>query len=211
MFLEKLEVGVYRVNCYVIADKNSMSAAVIDPGADFENIRDIIEDNGFDLKYIILTHAHGDHIGAINYLKDTYNPKIVIHYLEKEILENPDYNFSKQLGMNSVSSNADLMLHDGDTLELGDLKLEIMHTPGHTKGSMCILVNEIMFSGDTLFAGSMGRTDLYSGDSDRMKASLKKLKQLTINYTVLPGHGAATTLEYEKTSNPFMRDEFHDN
>jgi Zn-dependent hydrolases, including glyoxylases len=75
--------------------------------------------------------------------------------------------------MNSVSSNADLMLHDGDTLELGDLKLEIMHTPGHTKGSMCILVNEIMFSGDTLFAGSMGRTDLYSGDSDRMKASLK--------------------------------------
>ena len=130
--------------------------------------------------------------------------------MEKEILENPDYNFSKQLGMNSVSSNADLMLHEGDTLELGDLKLEIMHTPGHTKGSMCILVNEIMFSGDTLFAGSMGRTDLYSGDSDRMKASLKKLKQLTINYTVLPGHGAATTLEYEKTSNPFMRDEFHD-
>lgn len=210
MFLEKLEVGVYRVNCYVIADKNSMSAAVIDPGDDFENIRDIIEDNGFDLKYIILTHAHGDHIGAINYLKDTYNAKIVIHYLEKEILENPDYNFSKQLGMNSVFSNADLMLHDGDTLELGDLKLKIMHTPGHTKGSMCILVNEIMFSGDTLFAGSMGRTDLYSGDSDRMKASLKKLKQLTINYTVLPGHGAATTLEYEKTSNPFMRDEFHD-
>ena len=169
-----------------------------------------IDINALKADYIILTHAHGDHIGAINYLKDTYNPKIVIHYLEKEILENPDYNFSKQLGMNSVSSNADLMLHDGDTLELGDLKLEIMHTPGHTKGSMCILVNEIMFSGDTLFAGSMGRTDLYSGDSDRMKASLKKLKQLTINYTVLPGHGAATTLEYEKTSNPFMRDEFHD-
>ena len=77
--------------------------------------------------------------------------------MEKEILENPDYNFSKQLGMNSVSSNADLMLHDGDTLELGDLKLEIMHTPGHTKGSMCILVNEIMFSGDTLFCWIYGK------------------------------------------------------
>lgn len=210
MFLEKIEAGVYRVNCYIIADKSSLKAAVIDPGGSFENIRDVIEENGFDLKYIILTHAHGDHIGAVNELKNSYNAKIAVHYLEKEILENPDYNYSKQLGMGAISSVADVLLHDGDIFELGNLKMKILHTPGHTQGSMCILLNNIMFSGDTLFSASMGRTDLYSGDENKMKASLKRLKQLTENYTVLSGHGASTTLDREKEFNPFMRDSFHD-
>ena len=210
MFLEKLEVGVYKVNCYIIADEDSSKAAVIDPGADFEDINLVLEENGFDLEYIILTHAHGDHIGALNDLKLKYNPKIVIHYVEKEILENPDLNFSKQLGMKEIFSSADVLMHDKDELYLGDIKIKVIHTPGHTKGSMCLIVNEVLFSGDTLFAGSMGRTDLYSGDSSKMKDSLNKLKRLKFNYTILPGHGPSSTLDYEKKTNPFLRDEFHE-
>lgn len=210
MFLEKIEVGVYKVNCYIFADEDNLKAAVIDPGADFHNINSVLEENGFDLEYIILTHAHGDHIGALKELKQKYNAKVVIHYMEKEILENPDFNFSKQLGMKEISSFADILLHDNDYIKLGDITITAVHTPGHTKGSMCLIVDEVLFSGDTLFSGSMGRTDLYSGDSNLMKNSLKKLSQLNINYTVLPGHGPATTLEYEKKVNPFLRAEINE-
>lgn len=204
MFLQKIGAGIYGVNCYILGDDKNMVAAVIDPGGDADIISSIIEENDFTLKYIILTHGHADHTGAVRQLKEKFQSEIIIHAMDNELIQNSNLNYSVQMGMDEVNFEADILVHDNDKIELGDIVLDVIHTPGHTKGSICLITEDIMFTGDTLFAGSMGRTDLHGGSDDQMQKSLRKLKSMGQDYTILPGHGPASKLSKEKISNPYL-------
>ncbi|MBP2027633.1 glyoxylase-like metal-dependent hydrolase (beta-lactamase superfamily II) [Acetoanaerobium pronyense] len=204
MFLQRLEAGIYGVNCYIVGDENTQKCIVIDPGGDFEKINEILLENEFQLKYVVLTHGHGDHIGATKRLLTEYDCKLVAHFLEKDILNDPKLNLSNQIGNEEIVLEADLYVHDNDKIELGDLNIQIIHTPGHTKGSITLIINDNLFTGDTLFSGSIGRTDLYSGDFSQMKKSLNKLKSLDDEFVVFPGHGPASRLGIEKVTNPYL-------
>lgn len=204
MFLQKIDAGIYGVNCYILADDKNMMAAVIDPGGDADKISAIIEENDLTLKYIILTHGHADHIAAVIELKNKYKSEIIIHAMDSELIKDSSLNYSVQMGMDAVGFEADILIHDNDKIEIGEIVLNVVHTPGHTKGSICLTTDDIMFTGDTLFAGSMGRTDLHGGSEDQMKKSLRKLKNLENDYTILPGHGPASKLSKEKLTNPYL-------
>ena len=205
MYLKRLEVGVYGANCYILADKKTKEAAVIDPGGDARSIWEKVQEYNFILKYIILTHGHGDHIGGLKELKDLSNAPIYMHKEDLYLLEDKHKNHSAIMGGNVIEMSADAYVEDGEILDLGGLELNIIHTPGHTKGGICIYVNNIVFTGDTLFANSIGRTDLDGGDYNTIISSIKnKLMSLDEQTTVLPGHGPATKIAVEKTTNPYI-------
>lgn len=205
MFLHKIVAGVYGVNCYIIGDEESKKGAVIDPGGSLNEIISIVSDNKINIEYIILTHGHGDHIGAVKDLKENTNSKILAHEAEKDILNKSENNLTALMGMDIIEIEADEYLKEGQTVKLGKLELNIIHTPGHTPGCMCIKVDDIMFTGDTLFAGSIGRTDLPGGDYDTIMNSLEKLSKLDDEITIYPGHGPASEIGIEKSINPYMK------
>lgn len=204
MILERRNVGIYGVNCYILGDEDTNKGAVIDPGGSVEEILKTIREHELNIEYIILTHAHGDHIGGVPQLKNLTNAKVIAHKDEKELLNDKEKNLTSTMSCGVVEIDADEYVKDGEILKLGNLDLKIIHTPGHTPGGMCILVDNIMFSGDTLFAGSMGRCDLFGGNYDEMQKSLKKLSKLDDEITVFSGHGPATRLGVEKVTNPYM-------
>lgn len=189
-------------NCYIIGDAGE--AAVIDPGVEPEEIVSILDMQKLTLKYIILTHAHIDHILHMEELLGARGGKVVIHEEDALLLGNPMLNGSMLFGLNRSYREADLRVKDGDNLELGGLQLEIIHTPGHTPGSICVKAGGCIFTGDTLFKLGVGRTDLGAGDQTRLMDSLKKLMKLDDNLKVYPGHGSATDIGYEKNNNMNM-------
>jgi len=186
-------------NCYIIGD--SGEGAVIDPGVETEEIQHIIKEQKLDLKYILLTHAHIDHILNMEALKSACGGKIVIHEDDFGLLGNPLMNGASLFGLKTVFGDADMKVSDGDILKLGSLEMEIIHTPGHTPGSMCIKISDCLFTGDTLFRLGVGRTDLGAGDHDKLMASLKRLMNMDDNIKVYPGHGSATDIGYERKNN----------
>lgn len=186
-------------NCYIIG--NAGEAAVIDPGVEPEEIVSILDVQKLTMKYIILTHAHIDHILHMEELLGARGGKVVIHDEDALLLGNPMLNGAVLFGLNKSFREADLRVKDGDSLELEGIKLEILHTPGHTPGSMCVKADGCIFTGDTLFKLGVGRTDLGAGDQTRLMDSLKKLMKLDDNLKVYPGHGSATDIGYEKTNN----------
>lgn len=194
MFVKMFTVGMLGTNCYVVGDKKSGEAVVIDPGFDTESegqrILDEIEHNGLQIKYIINTHGHPDHIGGNRILKNHSHAPILIHGADSPMLNNPP---------------ADRTLHEGDIIEVGDIKLKVMHTPGHSPGSTALLTGDYAFSGDTLFAGSIGRYDLPGASLEELVTSLKRILTLHDHVKVCPGHGPATTVGEERRSNPFLR------
>jgi hydroxyacylglutathione hydrolase len=202
LFLKCLDNGMVDSNCYVLGD--SGEAVVIDAGVDYSETARILESEGLALKYIILTHAHIDHVLQADNLRNTCGGKVVIHKDDAPLLDDGVLNGSFLFGLNRTFGQADLCVSDGDILELGRLKLEIIHTPGHTPGSMCIRVDDCLFTGDTLFKLGIGRTDLGAGDYDLLMASLRKLMELDDNVIVYPGHGPATDIGYERKHNRWL-------
>ena len=192
MFIKRFKVGWLSTNCYVVGCEETKEAAVIDPGMDSEReaeeILNFIEQNGFHIKYIINTHGHPDHIAGNAIIKKATGAPILIH-------EN-----------NAERVQADRKLHGGDVLQVGTLKLVVLHTPGHTKDGISLLGDNVVFTGDTLFAGSVGRTDFIGGSYEELMRSIKtKFFCLPDSFKVYPGHESSTTIGEEKKHNPFLQ------
>jgi glyoxylase-like metal-dependent hydrolase (beta-lactamase superfamily II) len=200
-FLKKFVVGILAVNAYLLADPKTKDACLIDPGADAKKIKDSIRENGLNLKYIINTHGHADHIGA----NRDFKVPIYIHKLDEDFLVDPKKNLSPLFMSSITSPKADRLLEDGDIITLGGLKLEVLHTPGHTPGSISLKTDGIIFTGDTLFNMSVGRTDLECGDQSALFDSItKKLLPLPDDTIIYPGHGDESTIGDEKRDNPYL-------
>ncbi len=200
-----LPVGPIEANCYIVFDE-SKEALIIDPGAEGQKIFREIEKHGLKVKYIVNTHGHGDHIGANQKLKELTGASILIHELDAPMLTDGAKNLSIYLGKNISQPAADKLLKDGDVLEVGKMRFTVLHTPGHTRGGICLLGEDVCFTGDTLFDGSIGRTDLPGGSYTELINSIKtKLFTLDDKIVVYPGHGPDTTIGREKGYNPFFR------
>ena len=185
-------------NNYLLIDEQSKEAALVDCSAVDSKINDALSEAGAELKYILLTHGHFDHILFVDEWR-ALGAKVCIHERDAEFLGDPAKSLYLQFfARDTRHLPPDILLHDGDKLTLGAEKITVMSTPGHTGGSVCYLFGNSMLSGDTLFFGSFGRTDLYGSSDDEMKRSLKKLSAIQRNYTVYPGHGGTTTLDREK-------------
>lgn len=206
MKIKTAPLGELGTNFYIVTDDISKKAFVVDPGDDGEIAASLIKDTGYSLEYIIITHAHADHIGALDFLKAKFpDAKIVIHALEADSLNDDNYNLCSHFYMPSPKSKANITVNDNDILMLGNNKLKFIHTPGHTKGSMCILTDDFLISGDTLFQSSIGRCDFPGGDYAAIIDSIKtKLLILDGDTVAYPGHGNPTTIKYEKENNPFL-------
>ncbi|MEK6682275.1 MAG: MBL fold metallo-hydrolase [Nitrospirota bacterium] len=204
MFLKTLIVGDLAVNCYIIADENK-EAAVIDPGDNSGDILQIIKENNLHLRYIINTHTHFDHIGAIAEIKKATGAEFLIHEGEMHVLKTlPSQRFIFGVDIDPPPP-PDRFLNDNDKIQLGGIILKILYTPGHSPGGICIHADGMVFTGDTLFAGSIGRTDLPGGDYNTLITAIKeKLLPLGDNTIVLPGHGPKSTIKDERKYNPFL-------
>lgn len=195
----------FGTNTYLVWDEISKEAAIIDPAAPSQKMIDKIKEMELNLKFLISTHAHGDHIGGNNMIIDNFQVKICTHKEEADSLNDPTKNLSIYFDAEISSPKADILLNDGDELTLGKGKLQIIHTPGHSRGGICILTGNLLFCGDTLFAQGIGRTDLPGGDYSTLINSIKsKLFVLDGNTKILPGHGPVSTIEKEKAGNPFV-------
>ena len=200
MEVKVLQVGPIGTNCYILEDEKARAAAIIDPGDEAGRILQVIEDDGVDVKYILLTHGHYDHTTAVPQLHKAL-PQVEIY------IHRADANGAGSQLFPLAGQIPNLKFYDeGDTLALGDMTIQVLHTPGHSKGSVTLKVGDVLFCGDTLFAGSCGRTDLAGGSYAEIMASLKKLGQLPGDYHVCPGHDVTSTLERERRSNPFLRE-----
>ncbi|MDK2835588.1 MAG: hydroxyacylglutathione hydrolase [Thermosediminibacterales bacterium] len=204
MKLEIIPVGAYQANCYIIGCEKTQKGLVIDPGAEAKRIIQHIDKLGLKVEQIVLTHGHIDHIGGVEELRKTYKAKVAIHEADAPMLTDSMKNLSFYTE-NAIKSSADVLLKHGDLLEVGQLKLKVIHTPGHTPGGICLLMDDIVFTGDTLFAGSIGRTDFPGGSYRQIIDSIKqKLLILKEETKVLPGHGPQSTIGEEKRMNPFL-------
>ncbi|MCX7921928.1 MAG: MBL fold metallo-hydrolase [Clostridia bacterium] len=203
MILEYLTTGMFSSNCYVVGDNGE--GVIIDPGANYTEILELVEKSGLKIKYIILTHGHIDHICSVDELRSKIDAKVIMHQDDSEFLTNSLFNGAFMMGRNNAFNPADEFVKDKDVLSVGGLIFEIIHTPGHTPGCICIKVGNTLFTGDTLFKTSIGRTDLAKGDYGAIIDSIKtKLMNLDNEVIVYPGHGDSTTIGFEKRHNPFI-------
>lgn len=198
MLIKTLPVGQLETNCYVVTDEATLDCAVIDPGDESGAILDYLEDNKLRCRAVLLTHAHFDHVGAANALLDETGAQLYMCEKELELV--------KAGGSGRFTVPEDVKYYkDGDTVEVGGLRFEVLETPGHTPGGVTLRCGEALFTGDTLFRGSCGRTDFPGGDMRQELRSLKRLGLLEGDYEVYPGHAEASTLAIEREHNPYMR------
>lgn len=203
MKIKRLPLESISINCYLISTEKA--AIVIDPGFYSSEAQEFLNDNASKEKLILLTHCHFDHIGDADRLRSATNTKIAIGEFDNNSLSDPNKNLCNLFGANLKPFSADITLIDGEIVSVGDIEIKVIHTPGHTLGGVCYLIDDILFSGDTLFSGSIGRTDFPDGDFATLKNSVNKIYQLPESTKVYSGHGEATTIGYEKKYNPFIR------
>lgn len=202
-----MPVGNIGANCYFIVNEQTKEAICIDTGAEGEKICQLIQQNGWKLTGILLTHGHADHIGATQYVKDHEKVNVYAAKAEEEVLAQPKLNLTTMFG-NTMSLQADEWLEDGQELTLAGVSIQCLLTAGHTKGGMCFYLpkEKIVFTGDTLFCQSIGRTDFPTGDLKTLETSIReKLYVLSDDTVVYPGHDTSTTIGHEKQHNMFVR------
>jgi hydroxyacylglutathione hydrolase len=206
MIVKTLAVGPLESNCYIIGDGFSRKAMIIDPGDEPDRVIETLNATGLAPEYIVCTHAHFDHVGAVPELKKETGARIVLHRDELEIYRAAGDMAAFWGHTLDDLPEPDMLVADGDKIRLGDLAFTILHTPGHSPGGMCLLGPGLVITGDTLFAGSVGRTDFYGGDMRKLKQSFKRLMTLPSETNVLPGHGPASTIGRERTDNFFSQE-----
>ena len=206
MIIDILEVGEYLANCYLVGCEKTRAGIVIDPGDAGDFVISKIKQNKLRIDKIVLTHGHLDHIGAVEYLRNILGAKVLIHSGDAEMLTSPDRNLSAFTASPMAAKEPDILLEDGQIIEFGETALKVLHTPGHSPGGISLYGEGVVFTGDTLFLGSVGRTDLPNGDFDLLMSSIQgKLFALPDETIIYPGHGPETTVEQEKNFNPFVR------
>lgn len=204
VIIRTIVVGQLEENCYVIGDEASREAIVVDPGDEPDRILEVIRENGLKVKAIVCTHAHFDHIGAVGDIKKETGARVLIHEDEIEL-----YRGAKDQGalwgieIDDIPE-PDGFLHEGDKVRFGSAELTVLHTPGHSPGGICLLGEGIVLTGDTLFQGSVGRTDFHGGSASDLKSSFRRLLGLNDDIKVLSGHGPETTIKREKRDNFFV-------
>ena len=204
MILKRLQLNTtlgMPTNCYIVVDEDTKEAIVIDPGGEVEKIIDMIKIIGTKVKYIYLTHCHGDHIGVAENLRKYTNAKVLIYITESESLNNTDINLLDYIGMEPIYLEADSRVQDNDLIHIGNIEFKVIHTPGHTCGSTSLYCEKynMLFSGDTIFSGTWGRTDLPTGSlKDMMNSITKKILTLPDDTIIYPGHGRLTMIQDEK-------------
>ncbi len=202
MKIETLQVGPIRTNCYILYDETAKVCAVIDPGEEGDRIADAVEKSGCSLQYVFLTHGHFDHFTGLAALLGHYDVPVYIQ--PKDAVEQDDGS-DYSIRFPRLDEVHQRWYGEGDELRLGNLTIRVMETPGHSQGSVCLVVEDVIFSGDTLFRGSCGRTDLPGGDYRAVLESLGRLGRLEGDYHVYPGHDRDTTLAEERRLNPYLR------
>ncbi|MFZ3138667.1 MAG: MBL fold metallo-hydrolase [Thermodesulfovibrionales bacterium] len=206
MIIKKLVVGSLENNCYIIADENTNECFITDPGDEPDRILDLIHKNNLIMKYIICTHAHFDHVAAIPEIKEETKARIILHSDDLNMYRSTKDQAAVWGYEIDPLPEPDIFVSEGDILEVGGLKFEVLHTPGHTQGSICLYGEGIVITGDTLFAGSVGRTDLQGGDISKLRKSFKRLMSLPDEVKVLTGHGPESTIKKEKIDNFFSHE-----
>lgn len=205
MIIKQFVLGQLENNVYLVVDERTKKAVLIDATALSDEIIKTVKELGAKVEYILLTHGHFDHVMGVNALKKALNTEAVIHKDDLPVSDNMN-EFTRLFGLpDSEMPKYELFIKDGDTITVGDMKINVIHTPGHTEGGVCYLIDDKLFSGDTLFRESIGRTDLFGGSFDKLSQSIKnKLFSLNDNITVYPGHGPLTTIGHEKKYNELV-------
>lgn len=205
MDLQIIHVGSLGTNCYLTWDKDK-NCAVIDCGGDAKKVADYMDQHGLKPLNLLLTHGHGDHMGGAAELKELYpQMKIMMSRKDEVMLSDPEKSMANQVAPYWKPFKVDQYVKEGDKIQVGKMVFTVLETPGHTKGGLTFLKDNQLFCGDTLFQGSMGRTDLYGGNDEEMMASLRRLGSMEGYYIVLPGHGAASNMEDERRGNMYLR------
>jgi glyoxylase-like metal-dependent hydrolase (beta-lactamase superfamily II) len=209
MFVKRFTVGLLYINCYLVACSKIKEGLIIDPGfnerTEVERVIEAASENDLQIRYIVDTHGHPDHIAGNGMLKEATGAPILIHECDAPMLTDPDRNLSTMFGYHVVSPPADKNIREGDSIQVGEVQLKVLHTPGHSRGSISLLGEDAVFTGDTLFAGSIGRYDFPDSSHAEIFRSLRRLARLPDHFKVYPGHGPVSTIGEEKRRNPFLR------
>ena len=199
MLVKRVVAGIYGANCYLLMDEDTKEMGIIDPGGDSDDIIKAIESLNGKPKFILLTHGHVDHVGGVMDLKEKYNIPFYLNEEDEKLIKAKTYIYGE-------IPSSDFNLKENDVIKLGNYEINVIETPGHTPGGVCFLVDNLLFTGDTLFKGSIGRTDFGGGDYEAIIDSINnKILPLGGHVKVLPGHGPETDLSYEKATNHFLR------